>query len=79
VVVGTVVGLGLVGVLAALGIPRFSSELASIYMVSRIPWQVRLGDVLWVVAAGAFEVLLASVAAARPLASRKPAEVLRWV
>lgn len=79
VVVGTVFGLGLVGVLAALGIPRFSSELASIYMVSRIPWQVRLGDVLWVVAAGAFEVLLASVAAARPLASRQPAEVLRWV
>ncbi len=79
VVAGTAFGLALVAVLDTLGVPRFSSELASIYMVNRIPWQVRLGDVLWVMAAGSAEVFLASMAAAWPLARRQPAEVLRWV
>lgn len=79
VVAGTALGFVLIGVLGALEVPRFSSELASIYMVSRIPWRVQLGDVLWVVAAGTVEVLVASMTAARPLARRQPAEVLRWV
>lgn len=79
VVAGMALGLALVGVLGVLEVPRFSSELASVYMVTRIPWQVRLGDVLWVVVAGTAEVFVASLAAARPLAGRQPAEVLRWV
>lgn len=79
VVVGVAFGVGLVFLLEALGVPRFSQELASIYMVSRIPWEVRLWDVVAVVGAGTGEVLLASVAAARPLARREPAQVLRWV
>lgn len=78
VLVGVGFGVGLVGLLQALGFPRFSEELASIYMVSRIPWEVRVCDVLSVVGAGTVEVLLASVLASRPLAKREPAEVLRW-
>lgn len=78
VVVGTVFGLGVVALLQALGVPRFSQELASVYMVSRIPWEVRPADVVLVVLAGTVEVLVASVAASRPLATREPAEVLRW-
>lgn len=79
VMIGTVSGFALVAILGVLEVPRFSSELASIYMVSRIPWHVQLGDLIWVVMAGTVEVLVASLAAAWPLARRQPAEVLRWV
>ncbi len=79
VLFGALFGLSVVALLSALGVPAFSPELASVYMVSRIPWEVQVVDVAWVVGVGLAEVLVASLAAARPLAAREPAEVLRWV
>jgi len=79
---GVVAGLLSGGAVVALGnlasFPRFSPELAAVYMVQRIPWKLAFGDALAVLGAGMAEVLVASLLAARPLATREPAEVLRW-
>jgi lipoprotein-releasing system permease protein len=72
-------GLLIVGVLSALGIPRFPPDIASIYMVDRIPLLVLPGDLAIVVTLSLAEVLLASLLPARRAAMRDPAEVLRWV
>lgn len=61
-----------------LGLPHFSPELASVYMVDRITWQPHVLDVVWVVLGGISEVLVVSVATARPFSRREPAEVIRW-
>ncbi|MCX7895481.1 MAG: ABC transporter permease [Thermoanaerobaculum sp.] len=78
VVAGLGLGLGVVGVCSALEIPRFSPELAAVYMVSRIPWRVEGLELVGVAVAATAEVLIASLLASRPLAARQPAEVLRW-
>jgi lipoprotein-releasing system permease protein len=76
---GIALGLAIVATLTALGIPRFPPEIASIYMVDRIPLLVTPGDVAIVVALSVAEVFLASLLPARRAASRDPSEVLRWV
>jgi len=79
---GVFLGLAFGGIIVVLanlaGFPSFSPELAAVYMVQRIPWKLTFVDVLAVFTAGLGEVLLASLLAARSLARREPAEVLRW-
>jgi len=79
VLAGTGAGLGIVGFLRALGIPSFPPDIASVYMVDRIPLRVLLGDVLAVVGLGAVEVVLASLVPVRRVVRLQPAEVLRWI
>ena len=76
---GLVLGIVVVGVLGALGVPHFPPDIASIYMVERIPLRLEPLDLLTVAALGVAEVLLAAVIPARRAASRDPLEVLRWV
>lgn len=75
---GLLLGGLLVVVANWLGLPHFSPELASVYMVDRITWQPHVLDVAWVVLGGISEVLVVSVATARPISRREPAEVIRW-
>ena len=75
---GLLLGGLLVLVANWLGLPHFSPELASVYMVDRITWQPHVLDVAWVVLGGISEVVVVSVATARPFSRREPAEVIRW-
>ncbi len=79
VLAGTAIGVALSAVLTALGIPSFPPEIASIYMVARIPFVVHWGDLGIVVGLGVAEVILAALLPARRVARWQPAEVLRWV
>lgn len=79
VLAGTVTGIGIVGVLRALGIPSFPPDIASVYMVDTIPLRVLPADVLAVLLLGAVEVLAASLLPMRRVARLQPVEVLRWV
>lgn len=79
VALGLGLGLGLVGILTLLGVPSFPPDIASIYMVERIPLHVRGADLAAVLAAGIVEVALASYVPAHRAARRDPVEVLRWV
>jgi lipoprotein-releasing system permease protein len=79
VILGLGLGLFLVGLGNLWGFPRFSPELAAVYMVQRIPWKLSLTDVLAVCGAGMAEVVIASLVTAKPLARKEPAEALRWV
>lgn len=79
VLAGTAAGMGIVGVLRALGIPSFPPDIASVYMVDTIPLRVLPADVLAVLALGAAEVLLASLLPVRRVARLRPVEVLRWI
>lgn len=79
VLAGTVTGMGIVGVLRALGIPSFPPDIASVYMVDTIPLRVLPADVLAVLGLGAVEVLLASLLPVRRVARLQPVEVLRWI
>lgn len=76
---GVLLGLVIVAVLTALRVPSFPPEIASIYMVDRIPLLVLPGDLALVAALSVTEVFLASILPARRAASRDPSEVLRWV
>ncbi|MBP7798155.1 MAG: ABC transporter permease [Thermoanaerobaculaceae bacterium] len=79
VLAGTLTGVAIVGVLRALGLPSFPPDIASIYMVERIPLCVLPADVLAVLVLGAIEVLLASLLPVRRVARLQPVEVLRWI
>ncbi len=79
VVAGLLLGIGVVAVLGAAGIPHFPPDIASIYMVDRIPLRLEASDLLTVAALGLVEVVLAALIPARRAASRDPVEVLRWV
>jgi lipoprotein-releasing system permease protein len=76
---GMALGVGLVVVLGLLGVPHFPPDIASIYMVDRIPFHLRPGDLGVVLALGVVEVLLAASLPARRASRREPVEVLRWV
>lgn len=77
--VGLALGVAIVTALSLLGIPSFPPDIASIYMVDRIPLHLRVTDLGAVLALGVVEVALASYLPARRAARRDPAEVLRWV
>ncbi len=79
VVGGVALGLAVVGILSALGLPRFSPEIASIYMVDRMPLHVGIGDLAVVFVLGLVEVTAAAFIPARRASRRDPVEVLRWV
>jgi lipoprotein-releasing system permease protein len=76
---GVVLGLGVVALLNALGLPSFGPEIASVYMVDHIPLVPHLADVGGVVALGLIEVVLASLLPAWRATARDPLLVLRWV
>lgn len=79
VAAGLALGVALVLVLTALGIPRFPEEIASIYMVDRIPLRLLAGDLVIVTLVGLAEVVLAALIPARRVGRWEPVEVLRWV
>lgn len=79
VLAGTAAGVALAALLTALGIPSFPPEIASIYMVERIPFIVTWGDIGVVMALGVAEVVIAALLPARRVARWEPVEVLRWV
>jgi len=79
VLAGMVLGVGLVAVLDLLRIPHFPPEIASIYMVDRIPFRLLPGDLAVVLALSVVEVLLAALLPAHRVSRREPVEVLRWV
>ena len=76
---GVTLGVGIAAVLNSLGVPRFPPEIASIYMVERIPFSLEGGDLLTVLALGLAEVAIAAAIPAVRVARREPVEVLRWV
>ncbi|MFH1177539.1 MAG: ABC transporter permease [Acidobacteriota bacterium] len=76
---GLALGAGLVGLLAALGIPRFPPEIAAIYMVERIPLRLLVGDLAVVAVVGIAEVVIAALLPAHRVGKWEPVEVLRWV
>lgn len=76
---GLLLGVGVVGLLTFLKIPSFPPDVASVYMVERIPFHLHAGDLAVVLAIGLLEVAAASYVPARRVARRDPAEVLRWV
>lgn len=78
-VAGLALGLLVVGVMSWLGQPHFPREIASIYMVERIPFVVRATDLATIVLVGLAEVTAAALVPALRAASKEPAEVLRWV
>jgi lipoprotein-releasing system permease protein len=79
VVAGLAIGLLVVQLMGWLGQPHFSPEIASIYMIDRIPFVVRGADLGLVALVGLVEVLIAAAIPAARAASREPVEVLRWV
>jgi lipoprotein-releasing system permease protein len=79
VVAGIAAGAAIAALLTALGVPSFPPEIATIYMVDRIPFVVTASDLALVAALGAVEVVLAALLPARRVARWQPAEVLRWV
>jgi lipoprotein-releasing system permease protein len=79
VLAGVALGVLVVGVLAAFGVPHFSPEIASIYMVDTIPLRLLPGDLAVVLGLSMVEVLAASVLPAVRASRREPVEVLRWV
>ncbi len=79
VVAGLALGGGIVAILSVLGIPSFPPEIASIYMVERIPLHLRASDLGAVLVLGVAEVAAAAYLPARRAARRDPVEVLRWV
>lgn len=78
-VAGLGLGLAVIGAMTWLGQPHFSREIASIYMVERIPFVVQGTDVFVIAAVGLAEVVVAALVPAVRAAAREPAEVLRWV
>jgi lipoprotein-releasing system permease protein len=76
---GLALGIGVVGLLTLLKIPSFPPDVASVYMVERIPFHLRVSDLAVVLAVGILEVAVASYVPARKVARRDPSEVLRWV
>jgi len=79
VAVGVGLGVLVVGVLSALGIPHFSPEIASVYMVDTIPLRLLPSDLAVVLGLSMVEVVAASVLPAVRASRREPVEVLRWV
>jgi len=79
VVAGLALGGAIVAILTVLGIPSFPPEIASIYMVERIPLHLRATDLAAVLLLGVVEVAAAAYLPARRAARRDPVEVLRWV
>jgi lipoprotein-releasing system permease protein len=79
VLAGAAFGAALSALLTALGIPSFPAEIASIYMVARIPFVVHWSDIGVVTVLGVAEVILAAALPARRVARWQPVEVLRWV
>jgi lipoprotein-releasing system permease protein len=79
VLAGVVFGIAISMVMSALGVPRFSPEIASVYLVERIPLEVLASDVVLVVVASVAEVVLVALLPARRVARWEPVEVLRWV
>lgn len=77
--VGLALGLVVVAALSVLEIPSFPPEIASIYMVERIPLHLRAAELGAVLVLGVAEVAAASYLPARRAARRDPVEVLRWV
>jgi lipoprotein-releasing system permease protein len=76
---GTALGVTIVGVLRALGIPSFPPDIASVYMVDHIPLRLQAGDLILVLVLGSVEVVLASLVPVRRVARLQPVEVLRWI
>ncbi|HNX49424.1 MAG TPA: FtsX-like permease family protein [Thermoanaerobaculaceae bacterium] len=76
---GTALGVAIVGVLRALGVPSFPPDIASVYMVDHIPLRLQAGDLMLVLALGSVEVILASLVPVRRVARLQPVEVLRWI
>jgi lipoprotein-releasing system permease protein len=79
VVAGIGLGAALVALLTALRIPSFPPDIATVYMVERIPLHIQPGDLLLVLALGIVEVVVAALIPARRAAGRQPVDVLRWV
>jgi lipoprotein-releasing system permease protein len=79
VVAGIALGAALVALLTALRIPSFPPDIATIYMVERIPLQVQAMDLVVILALGLAEVTLAALIPARRAAARQPVDILRWV
>ncbi len=79
VVAGIAAGAAIAAALTALGVPSFPPEIATIYMVDRIPFVLTAADLALVAALGAVEVVLAALLPARRVARWQPAEVMRWV
>ena len=79
VVAGVALGVLVVGALAALGIPHFSPEIASVYMVDTIPLRLVPADLAAVLGLSMLEVVAASALPAVRASRREPVEVLRWV
>ncbi|MBZ5589931.1 MAG: ABC transporter permease [Acidobacteriia bacterium] len=80
---GVLAGMGLgvfvVALLTALGIPHFSPDIARIYMVDKIPLRLLPGDLAVVLGLSMIEVLAAALLPAVRASRREPVEVLRWV
>ena len=79
VLAGVALGILIVGALTALGVPHFSPEIASIYMVDTIPLRLLPQDLAIVLGLSMVEVLAASLLPAIRASRREPVEVLRWV
>ncbi len=79
VVTGVALGVLVVAALTALGVPHFSPEIASIYMVDRIPLRLLPHDLAVVLGLSMVEVVAASLMPAIRASRREPVEVLRWV
>jgi lipoprotein-releasing system permease protein len=79
VVAGVGLGILIVAVMTVLGVPHFSPEIASIYMVDRIPLRLLPQDLAVVLGLSMVEVLAASLLPAVRASRREPVEVLRWV
>jgi len=79
VLIGLALGVLVTVLMGWLGQPHFPREIASIYMVEKIPFLVRPADLGLVGAVGLAEVVLAAWMPAVRTAAREPSEVLRWV
>lgn len=79
VLAGVGLGILVVALLTALGVPHFSPDIASIYMVDRIPLRLLPGDLAVVLGLSMVEVFAAALLPAIRASKREPVEVLRWV